>query len=323
MSKTALITGVAGQDGSYLAEFLLARQYRVHGVVRPGGTPARERLGELVDRLQVHELDLAADDDRLAELLRAVQPDEIYHLASPTFVPDSWRRPAETAQAAALSTARLLGAVGEVDARIRFFLAGSSAVFGSPRESPQSESTPLSPRTPYGAAKAYAQHLTAAYRESKGLFACCGILFNHESPRRGGEFVSRKITQAAARIRRGDATPLRLGNLDAARDWGFAGDYVDAMWRMLQQDAPRDLVIGTGRSHTVRDFAAAAFAHAGLDWREHVVCDAELFRPAENVPLAADIRAARQFLGWEPQTPFEDLVRMMVDADLALTATSP
>jgi GDPmannose 4,6-dehydratase len=312
--RTALITGVTGQDGSYLAEFLLARGYRVCGAVRPG-RPAGTTLG--VELWPVDLLDL----DGLTRLLDDVRPDEVYNLAAVTFVPASVRDPLSVYEFNTLSAARLLEAVRRACPTARFFQAGSSEMFGSATSAPQNEDTPFRPRSPYGAAKVAACHLAAAYRAAFGLFACTGILFNHESPRRGLEFVTRKITRAAARIQLGLDRELRLGSLQARRDWGFAGDYVRAMWLMLQQQEPQDHVIGTGAAHTVEDFVAAAFGRLGLDWRKHVVVDPQFVRPLEPVPLVADAARARACLGWRPEVGFRELVERMVDADLAaLTA---
>jgi GDPmannose 4,6-dehydratase len=322
-SRTALVTGLTGQDGSYLAELLLAHGYRVCGLVRPDRPHgARTLPPALQGRVELHRADLL-DGPALAEVVRLVRPDEVYNLAAVTFVPASVREPLAVYEFNVLSAARLLDAVRSECPEARYFQAGSSEMFGNAAASPQNEDTPFRPRSPYGAAKVAVHHLAAAYRAGFGLFACTGILFNHESPRRGPEFVTRKITRGAARVRLGLDTELRLGSLDARRDWGFAGDYVRAMWLMLQQDRPDDYVIGTGVAHTVEEFVALAFARVGLDWRQHVVIDPQFVRPPEAVPLIADASRARERLGWRPELPFADLVHQMVDADLAdLTAAA-
>ncbi|MCC6417503.1 MAG: GDP-mannose 4,6-dehydratase [Gemmataceae bacterium] len=314
-ARTALVTGITGQDGSYLAELLLDKGYRVCGLVRPGtsGASRRQALSAQIELFAVELLDRAG----LVDVLERVRPDEIYNLAAMTFVPTSRERPTEVIEFTTLAVTRLLDAVRQTCPDARFFQAGSSEMFGGPAESPQRETTPFHPRNPYGAAKVCAHHVTAGYRESFGLFACSGILFNHESPRRPPEFVTRKITRTAAQIRYGLATELRLGNLEARRDWGHAGDFVRAMWLTLQQDEPDDYVIGTGATHAVREFVEIAFDHAGLDWRNHVVVDPQFYRPAEAVPLVADASKARQRLGWTPQIAFPELVRSMAEADLA------
>jgi GDPmannose 4,6-dehydratase len=314
--KTALITGITGQDGSYLAELLLAREYRVVGVVRRSSTTAFERIAHLIDRLELLPADLL-DQHALLEAVRHARPDEIYHLAAQSVVQTSWTQPVLTGELTALGTARMLEAWRGAAPDARFYQAGSSEMFGHhPVESPQRETTPFAPATPYGVAKVYAQSLTRLYRESLGLFAVCGILYNHESPRRGLEFVSRKVTDAVARIAGGAQTELRLGALDARRDWGFAGDYVEAMWRMVQQDAPRDYVIGTGRTHSVAELCEVAFSAAGLDYRRYVVQDERFLRDAEGRELVPDPARARTELGWMPRVSFEQLITMMVDADL-------
>jgi GDPmannose 4,6-dehydratase len=313
-ARTALITGISGQDGSYLAELLLEHSYRVCGTTRCLARPA-ERLAGLRDRIELFQVD-PLDQTQLSELLQRTQPDEIYNLAAMTYVPASLHDPVQAAEATALSAARLLEAVRQTCPQARFFQASSSEVFGEADESPQNERTPFRPRTPYGAAKAYAHHLAGCYRASYGLFACSGILFNHESPRRGPEFVTRTISLGVARIKLGLERRLPLGNLQARRDWGFAGDYVRAMWRMLQQERPDDYIIGTGEAHTIEDFVRIAFACVGLDWREHIVVDPQRYRPAERVPLVADPTLACTRLGWEPQISFEQLVRIMVEADV-------
>ena len=315
MSRRALITGITGQDGSYLAELLLAEQYEVHGIVRRPLGEGCWRIAHIQDRLQLHHADLL-DEWSLLRLLESVQPDEVYNLAAQSFVPTSWSQPLLTGEVNALGVARLLEAVRQVNPRIRFYQASSSEMFGRVRQEPQNEDTPFWPRSPYGAAKAYGHWIAVNYRESYDLFVCSGILFNHESPRRGLEFVTRKVTDAAARIKLGRATTLRLGNLEALRDWGFAGDYVRAMWQMLRQDKPGDFVVATGVKHSVRDLVELAFAHVGLDPTKHVETDPSLLRPAEVTTLCGDASRARAALGWEPRVSFAELVRMMVDADL-------
>jgi GDPmannose 4,6-dehydratase len=312
----ALITGVTGQDGSYLAELLLEKGYEVHGMVRRSSTENFERIGHLTSRLHLHQADLL-DQSSLMSLLQAVRPSELYNLAAQSFVPTSWTQPSLTGEFTALGVTRMLEAVRLVDPHIRFYQASSSEMFGKVRETPQSEETPFYPRSPYGVAKVYGHHITVNYRESYGLFAVSGILFNHESPRRGREFVTRRISQGVARIKLGLQDELRLGNLDARRDWGFAPEYVNAMWRMLQQAEPADFVIGTGEHHSPREFVDAAFAHAGLDPADFVRSDPALLRPAEVDTLLADPRKARRELGWQAQTSFEELVRLMLEADLA------
>lgn len=315
--KKALITGVTGQDGSHLAEWLLAKGYEVHGVVRRSSTENFERIAHLEGRLRLHQADLL-DQLSLIDVLKAVRPDEVYNLAAMSFVPTSWQQPVLTGEFTALGVTRLLEAIRLLDPKgIRFYQASSSEMFGKVQETPQRETTPFYPRSPYGVAKVYGHWITVNYRESYGMFCCSGILFNHEGPRRGKEFVTRKVTDAAARIKLGLQRELRLGNLDARRDWGYAGDYVQAMWLMLQQPQPDDYVIATGASHTVRELAEAAFACAGLDWRKHVVQDPALTRPAEVDLLVGDSSKARRVLGWQPEVDFQGLVRMMVEADLA------
>ncbi len=314
--KRALVTGITGQDGSYLAELLLAKGYAVHGLVRRTSTPNLERIQGILSRVTLHPGDLL-DGGSLAAVLGKVRPHEVYNLAAQSFVPASFSQPLFTGDVTALGAARLLEAIRQRDPGIRFYQASSSEMFGKIRETPQRETTPFHPRSPYGVAKVYGHWIAVNYRESYGLFACSGILFNHESPRRGLEFVTRKITDGVARIRLGLARTLELGNLDAQRDWGFAGDYVEAIWRMLQQKEPRDFVIATGQSHSVREFVEKAFAHVGLDWRKHVVVSKRFFRPAEVDYLVGDAAKARRLLKWKPRVEFEDLVRMMVDADLA------
>lgn len=316
MTRTALITGITGQDGSYLAEFLLAKGYRVHGMVRRSSTTSLERIEHIADKLHLHQGDLL-DQHSLVRLLEEIRPQEVYNLAAQSFVPTSWEQPIFTAEVTGLGVTRLLDSIRQVDASIRFYQASSSEMFGKVHETPQRETTVFHPRSPYGVAKVYGHYITLNYRESYNLFACSGILFNHESPRRGPEFVTRKISQTVAQIRLGLATELRLGNLDAKRDWGFAGDYVQAMWLMLQQAAPDDFVVGTGETHSVAEFVEIAFAHVGLDWKKYVVVDPAFYRPAEVDLLLADWSKAREKLGWRPQTRFEELVREMVESDLA------
>jgi len=313
--RRALITGITGQDGSYLAEFLLEKGYKVVGMVRRSSGDQFERIAHLQDRIELREGDLL-DQLSLITLLHEVEPNEIYNLAAQSFVPTSWAQPILTSEATALGVTRMLEAIRVVDRSIRFYQASSSEMFGKVRESPQNESTPFYPRSPYGVAKVYGHYITVNYRESYGLFAVSGILFNHESPRRGRQFVTRKVTSGAARVKLGLARELRLGNLDAKRDWGFAGDYVEAMWMMLQQSKPDDLVIATGEAHSVRELCEIGFARAGLDWRDHVVVDAAHVRPAEVDLLIGDATKARRTLGWAPKVSFKELVEMMVDADL-------
>jgi len=311
----ALITGITGQDGSYLAELLLSKGYEVWGVVRRSSTESYERIEHLRDRLHFAQADLL-DQPSLTAALQQAEPDEVYNLAAQSFVPTSWTQPVLTAEFTAVGVTRLLEAIRQVNPRIRFYQASSSEMFGRVLETPQSESTPFYPRSPYGVAKAYGHYITVNYRESYDMYACSGILFNHESPRRGLEFVTRKVTNGVARIKMGLDTHLTLGNLDARRDWGFAGDYVDAMWRMLQQDEPDDYVVATGVTNTVEKLVALAFAHADLDRDEHVLTDPALIRPAEVDLLVGEPSKARAKLGWEPAVDFEGLVRMMVDSDL-------
>jgi GDPmannose 4,6-dehydratase len=314
--RRALITGITGQDGSYLAELLLANDYEVFGMIRRASTESVERIAHLGDRVTLVQGDLL-DQPSLIAALRETEPAEVYNLAAQSFVPASWRQPVLTAEFTAVGVTRLLEAIRTVDPNIRFYQASTSEMFGRAEETPQSERTRFHPRSPYGVAKVYAHYITVNYRESYGLFAVSGILFNHESPRRGLEFVTRKITDGVARISLGLADELRLGNLDARRDWGFAGDYVKAMWLMLQQPEPRDYVVGMGEAHTVGEFVETAFKHAGLDAASHVVTDPALLRPAEVDDLVADATRARERLGWTPQVSFHGLVEMMVDADLA------
>jgi GDPmannose 4,6-dehydratase len=313
--RTALITGITGQDGSYLAEFLLAKGYEVIGVVRRTSHDSYERIGHLLDRLRIVPADLL-DQHSLTSVIRDARPQEVYNLAAQSFVPTSWTQPVLTGEFTALGVTRLLEAVRLAGPEARVYQASSSEMFGKAAETPQRETTPFYPRSPYGVAKLYGHWITVNYRESYGLYAVSGILFNHESPRRGLEFVTRKVSHGVARIAKGRATELRLGNLDARRDWGFAGDYVDAMWRMLQQPTPTDFVIGTGETHTVRELCDIAFRHVGLDWKKYVRVDPAFVRPAEVDVLQADPRRARRALAWAPRVSFEELVRMMVDADL-------
>jgi GDPmannose 4,6-dehydratase len=313
--KTAVITGITGQDGSYLAELLLDKGYEVVGIVRRTSHDSYERIGHLLERLHVVPADLL-DQHSLTAVIRDAKPHEVYNLGAQSFVPTSWTQPVLTGEFTALGVTRLLEAVRLAHPEARCYQASSSEMFGSVRETPQRETTPFYPRSPYGVAKVYGHWITVNYRESYGLYAVSGILFNHESPRRGLEFVSRKVSDGVARIVKGKATELRLGNLDARRDWGFAGDYVDAMWRMLQQPKPDDYVIGTGATHSVRELCEAAFGHVGLDWRKHVTVDPRFVRPAEVDVLQADATKARRQLGWRPAVSFTGLVQMMVDADL-------
>jgi GDPmannose 4,6-dehydratase len=314
-AKRALITGITGQDGSYLAELLLEKGYTVFGMVRRASKDNFERIEHLLPRLELKQADLL-DQLSLIRMLEESRPHEVYNLAAQSFVPTSWTQPVLTAEFTALGVTRLLDAVRLVDPAIRFYQASSSEMFGKVRETPQTERTPFHPRSPYGVAKVYGHSITVNYRESYGLFACSGILFNHESPRRGLEFVTRKVTDAAARIKHGLLRELRLGNLDARRDWGFAGDYVHAMWLMLQQDEPDDYVVATGQSHSVQELVQHAFGHIGIDWRQYVVVDPKFRRPAEVDVLLGDASKARGKLGWEPKVSFPELVQMMVEADL-------
>jgi GDPmannose 4,6-dehydratase len=314
--KCALITGVTGQDGSYLAELLLEKGYRVCGMVRRASTENFERIEHIRERIELHQADLL-DQLSIVRLLEEVKPDEVYNLAAQSFVPTSWMQPVLTAEFDAVGVTRVLEAIRLVNRRIRFYQASSSEMFGKVREVPQRETTPFYPRSPYGVAKVYAHYLTVNYRESYGIFACSGILFNHESPRRGREFVTRKVSDGAARVHLGLAQEVRLGNLAARRDWGFAGDYVRAMWLMLQQDEPDDYVIATGEDHSVEELVQIAFARVGRDWHSHVREDPALLRPAEVDHLVGDAAKARSRLGWTPTVTFAGLVNMMVDADLA------
>ncbi len=320
MKKTALITGVTGQDGSYLAEFLLGQGYRVVGLVRRSSTLNFERIAHIQDRIELITGDMS-DQSSLLDAIRSCEPDEVYNLAAQSFVQTSWPQPVLTGDITALGVARLLDAIHAHNPGIRFYQASTSEMFGKARTSPQDESTRFHPRSPYGVAKVYGHWITVSHREQYGLFAVSGILFNHESPRRGLEFVTRKVTDAAARIKLGLATELRLGSLEARRDWGFAGDYVRAMWLMLQHDVPQDYVIATGVTHSVEDLVETAFAHLDLDWREYVVQDPRYVRPPEAGILVGEPAKARSTLGWEPVVGFRDLIRMMVDADLGRLRT--
>jgi GDPmannose 4,6-dehydratase len=313
--RTALITGITGQDGSYLAEFLLAKGYRVFGMTRRSSTENLDRLAGCVENIELHSGDLL-DQSSLTELLQEVRPHEVYNLAAQSFVPTSWKQPVLTAEFTAVGVTRMLEAIRAVDPSIRFYQASSSEMFGRVRETPQTEQTPFYPRSPYGVAKLYGHWITVNYRESYGLFACSGILFNHESPRRGLEFVTRKVSDGVARIKLGLAKELRMGNLEARRDWGFAGDYVEAMWLMLQQPNPEDYVVATGECHTVRELCEVAFEQVRLDWRDHVVVDPRFVRPAEVDLLLGNAAKARNVLGWQPRTSFRELVATMVESDL-------
>jgi GDPmannose 4,6-dehydratase len=314
--KKALITGITGQDGSYLAELLLLKGYEVHGLVRRSSTESFERIGHLTSQITLHQADLL-DQTSLTEVVHEIRPREVYNLAAQSFVPTSWKQPVLTAEFTATGVTRILEAVRHVDPKgIRFYQASSSEMFGKVQEVPQSEATSFYPRSPYGVAKVYGHWITVNYRESYGMYAVSGILFNHESERRGKEFVTRKVSDGVARIKLGMARELRLGNLDAKRDWGYAGDYVRAMWLMLQQDTPDDYVIATGETHSVRDLVEVAFDCVGLDWRKYVVQDPALIRPAEVDLLIGNPSKAHQKLGWKPEVGFAELVRRMVFADL-------
>ena len=317
MTKRALITGITGQDGSYLAELLLEKDYEVLGMVRRSSTVNFERIAHLQDKITFVPGDLL-DEISMIHILRQYRPQEVYNLAAQSFVQTSFGQPVLTGETTALGVTRLLDAIRLVDPEIRFYQASSSEMFGKVKEVPQTEDTPFHPRSPYGVAKVYGHWITLNYRESYDLHATSGILFNHESPRRGLEFVTRKISHTVAQIKLGKADELRLGNLDAQRDWGYAGDYVEAMWLMRQQDTPEDFVICTGETHSVREFCEVAFGHVGLNWEDYVVIDEAFMRPAEVDLLVGDAAKAKELLGWEPNTTFEDLVTMMVDADIDL-----
>jgi GDPmannose 4,6-dehydratase len=322
MKRRALITGITGQDGSYLAEWLLEQGYEVFGIVRRSSSPNLWRIEHILDRVELKPADLL-DQLSLLKILDEVRPQEFYNLAAMSFVPASWDQPLLTGEYNAQGVTRALEAVRQVDTKIRFYQASSSEMFGKVRAVPQSEDTPFYPRSPYGVSKVYGHYITVNYRESYDLFACSGILFNHESPRRGLEFVTRKVTDGVARIKLGLSKELRMGNLDARRDWGFAGDYVRAMWMMLQQDEPDDFVIATGETHSVRELVEVAFGHAGLDWKKHVTLDQRFLRPAEVDLLIGTAEKAKTKLGWSPTVDFTGLVKMMVDADLSRLAKSP
>jgi GDPmannose 4,6-dehydratase len=313
--KKALITGVTGQDGSYLAEFLLGKGYKVLGMVRRTSTVNFDRITHIQNDIELVQGDLL-DQVSLIAILQEHRPDEVYNLAAQSFVPTSFEQPVLTGECTALGVTRVLDAIRLVDKNIKFYQASSSEMFGKVRQVPQNENTPFYPRSPYGAAKVYGHWITVNYRESYGLFACSGILFNHEAPRRGLEFVTHKVTHGAAKIKLGLADELRLGNLEAQRDWGYAGDYVEAMWLMLQQDEPNDYVIATGKTHSVRELCELAFGHLGLDYRDYVVSDPKFYRPAEVDQLVGDASKARKILGWEPKVSFEELIQMMVYADM-------
>lgn len=315
MSKRALITGISGQDGSYLAEFLLGKGYEVFGLVRRISAPRYENIQHILDRITLIPGDLL-DTPSLIAALEKSQPDEVYNLAAQSFVKASWDEPVATGEMTAIGVTRILEAIRIVNSKIRFYQASSSEMYGKVRAVPQNEETPFHPRSPYAVSKVYGHHAAVNYRESYGMFTVSGILFNHESPRRGIEFVTRKITDGVARIKLGLANELRMGNMDAKRDWGFAGDYVKAMWMMLQQDFPEDYVIATGKNHSVREFADSAFQHAGMRADEHIVVDNAFLRPAEVTELIGDCTKAKNQLGWQPEVDFEQLVRMMVDADM-------
>jgi GDPmannose 4,6-dehydratase len=322
MSKRAIVTGITGQDGAYLAELLLDRGYEVVGVVRRSSAPNLWRIEHLLDRIHLRPADLL-DLLSLIRVTDEVKPHEFYNLAAMSFVPASWEQPMLTAEFNAQGVTRVLEAIRQVDTSIRLYQASSSEMFGKVREVPQNEKTPFHPRSPYGVAKAFGHYITVNYRESYGLFACSGILFNHESPRRALEFVTRKVSDGVARIKLGLASTLSLGNLEAHRDWGFAGDYVKAMWMMLQQSQPDDYVVASGISHSVKDLVETAFTHVGLDWQAHVRLDPNLLRPAEVDHLIGDATKAREVLGWKPTVDFKGLIEMMVDADLERLASTP
>jgi GDPmannose 4,6-dehydratase len=317
MAKKALITGVTGQDGSYLADFLLEKGYEVYGMVRRSSMEKFDRIEHIKDRIKIRQADLL-DQYSISKIIAEVHPDEVYNLAAMSFVPTSWDQPVLTAEFTAIGVTRMLEAIRAVNPRIRFYQASSSEMFGMVKEIPQTESTSFHPRSPYGVAKVYGHWITVNYRESYNIFGVSGILFNHESPRRGIEFVTRKVTYNAARIKLGLSKELRLGNLEAKRDWGYALDYVEAMWLMLQQDKPDDFVIASGETHSVKELVEIAFSHLGLDYKDFVVLDNKFIRPAEVDLLRGDFSKAKKILGWQPKVHFAELIRMMVDADLAL-----
>jgi len=312
--KKALITGITGQDGSYLAEFLLTKGYKVFGLERRSSQKNRKNIEHILNKIELISGDLL-DEGSLVRVLKESQPDEIYNLASQSFVAESWKQPVYTGEVTGLGALRLLEAIRQVNPKIKFYQASSSEMFGAVPQTPQNEKTPFYPRSPYGVAKLYAHWIAVNYRESYGMFTASGILFNHESPRRGFEFVTRKITSTAVKIKLGLVEELRLGNLDARRDWGFAGDYVEAMWLMLQQKKPKDYVIGTGKTYSVKEFVQAAFGYLGLDWKKYVKISKEFFRPAEVYHLCADATLAKKELGWKPKVDFKRLVKMMVESD--------
>ncbi len=315
--RRALITGITGQDGSYLAEFLLDKGYEVHGMVRRSSLEKFERIDHILDKVTLHQADLL-DQLSIIRMVENVKPHEVYNLAAMSFVPTSWDQPVLTGEFTAIGVTRMLEAIRQMDKNIRFYQASSSEMFGKVREVPQTENTPFHPRSPYGVAKIYGYWITVNFRESYDLFACNGILFNHESPRRGLEFVTRKVTHGAAKIKLGLTNELRLGNLDSKRDWGFAGDYVKAMWLMLQQDKPDDFVVSSGATHSVRELVEIAFGHLGLDWKDHVVQAPEFYRPAEVDLLLGSPEKAKKMLGWKPEVKFEEMIRIMVQTDLEL-----
>lgn len=315
--KTALITGITGQDGSYLADFLLSKGYKVYGLVRRSSVEKFDNIAHCKDKIELIQGDLT-DQNSLNFIIKEINPDEVYNLGAQSFVPTSWNQPLLTADVTALGVTRLLEAIRLNNPKIKFYQASSSEMFGKVREAPQHEKTPFYPRSPYGVAKVYGHFITVNYRESYGIFACSGILFNHESPRRGLEFVTRKVTNAVARIKLGLQKELRMGNLDAKRDWGFAGDYVEAMWLMLQQEQAEDYVIATGETHSIRELLEIAFSHVGLNYKEYVVVDSKFIRPAEVDILCGDASKAKKVLGWKQKVNFEQLIKMMVDHDIAL-----
>ncbi len=319
--RKALITGITGQDGSYLADFLLEKDYKVYGMIRRSSYEKLDRIAHIEKDIELIQGDLL-DQNSLNSAIQSVRPDEVYNLAAMSFVPTSWNQPVLTGEFTGLGVTRVLEAIRQIKPDTRFYQASSSEMFGKVRQVPQNEKTPFYPRSPYGVSKVYGHFITVNYRESYNLFACSGILFNHESPRRGLEFVTRKITYGAASIKLGLAHSIKLGNLAAHRDWGYAGDYVRAMWLMLQHKKPDDYVIATGQTHSVKELVRTAFSRVGLDWKKHVMVDKKLIRPAEVEHLIGDSRKARRVLGWNPTVTFEDLIRMMADADLALLKKS-